>query len=68
MESHWRAVILHHNNELIEVSMDDSVVGKLEQEVHQSIMKLLHIFNLGDVLQWMAFHQLHHNTVAMEVQ
>ena len=46
VDDDWLSVVRDHDVELVEVAVNDSVIGKLEQQVHQLGVQLASIVNL----------------------
>ena len=46
VDDDWLSVVRDHDVELVEVAVNDSVIGKLQQQVHQLGVQLASIVNL----------------------
>ena len=46
VDDDWLPVVRDHDVELVEVAVNDSVIGKLQQQVHQLGVQLTSIVNL----------------------
>jgi hypothetical protein len=43
-------VVRHHNVKLVEIAVNDAVVGKLKHEVHELVVEVGGVLDLGNVL------------------
>ena len=56
-------VVINHEIELVEVSVNETEGGKLHDEVHQVRIQLGRVVDVVDLAQRIRVHQFHHDGV-----